>query len=78
MLAGSRGSIVRRPGGRPLDCGPHGLAILDLFREPCRVQEAVDHLVARAGSVVSAAEMIGVVIRLHDAAVRPPSAVVAG
>ena len=29
VLAGARWSIVRLPGGRSLDCGPHGLAILD-------------------------------------------------
>lgn len=67
ILAGAGATTVARPGGRPFDCGPHGLAILDAFRQPRRVQDAIDRLVAQAGSVANAAEMIGVVIRLCDA-----------
>jgi precorrin-6B methylase 2 len=53
--------------GGAVSCGPHGLAILDAFSEPCALAEALERLGPRARGAQDWIDLTSSVARLHDA-----------
>jgi SAM-dependent methyltransferase len=63
------GDITALLDGRQISCGPHGLAILDLFSRPTAVGDAITSLGGRAGGAQDWIDLTSAVARLHDAGV---------
>ena len=55
--------------GQPVSCGPHGLAILDVFSEPRSVGDAIAALGGRVGGAQDWIDLTSAIGRLHDAGV---------
>ncbi|MDQ6839666.1 MAG: 50S ribosomal protein L11 methyltransferase [Actinomycetota bacterium] len=55
--------------GGEVDCGPHGLAILDVFSQPCRLEQAVARLSRDTTGVQDWVDLTSRIVSLHEAGV---------
>jgi hypothetical protein len=70
----SSGAITIRTARGIVECGPHGLAVLDEFSKPRPFADALKTLTARVAGAQDWMDLAGVVISLHGAGVlREPS-----
>jgi len=58
---------IARLGRASVERGPHGLAIIDAFRQARTLDEGVSRLASHAGSAGAWAEMMAAVVRLYEA-----------
>lgn len=74
VINGQQSTVVQTPDGPPVECGRHGLTVLEAFRSPQTVQTAVDLLASRSPSRAALVEIMSTLVKLRDAGLLAPPA----